>query len=117
MGSYILYRICYGHTLFLNEPMDPRHESDSSFVSNMKPRFKGSLGILMNVVSDAFFGNKETTFNYTMDSSAVSSGKEDLSGCLLSLSQNKSDIYMIPVPLPLPKANHIDVMGVIVETR
>jgi len=83
----------------------------------MKPRFKGSFGLVMNLISDAFFGNKKTTFNYTMDSSTLSAGNEDLSGCLLSLSKNQSDIFMLHVSLPLPKVNNIDVMGVVLETR
>ena len=112
-----MYRICYSHNNFLYVPEDTRQSSDPSFVSNKKPRFTRSLSVLANLISDAIFGMKETTFNYTMDHGMITKGENVLNGCHEKLHKNESDFFLNPVPLPLPLEANLDILGVIGQSR
>jgi len=83
------------------QPINPKHGS-GTFITNEKPFFGGGLADIQSLATDIFFGLKShSSFNFTLIKSTTTESYNGLTGCLLSLFRNQSDIYIKPSAFPV----------------
>jgi len=112
-----MIRVCYNHFDFLSSLDKPR---DPNAVFQTKPRFKGSLHVIMNLISDAVFGVNKITFNHTIRGKRqdeVIENQVGFTGCIKDLYENESDLFIFPNTIPLPPEANLDIFGVLGSTR
>ena len=115
-----LHRFCLDISHIALETDNPIHGS-GTFITNEKPSFHGALAHLQELLSDIIFGRKiHTNFNFSIIKSdtfdtSQSDPNNGLTGCLLSLFRNQSDVYIRPTPYPVGEES-IDFLSVFGQT-